>query len=296
MNRLSKCRRNITLTRIETILQTQLDLRRPSLARGSNNATKSGNQILSSKQPVDYDSVEARRSSKTSRRMSAGRRLYYFLGLPVFRAVMRLLTASYRIEAVIGAEHIEPFIRDNTVCTPCYWHQQHVLCSSLIRQWIRRGFRACFLISASVDGEVPERVARAWGAEVIRGSANESSKSGTLAMRDMQRMMKDGYSVVTTADGPQGPIFEFKSGAILTSRIGSAPIIPMACAANRAWYLDRWDRFMIPMPFARVVIAIGEPHVVPRDIRLDAIETDRLNVQQTVMSLMRQCEDRLQKD
>jgi lysophospholipid acyltransferase (LPLAT)-like uncharacterized protein len=226
--------------------------------------------------------------------MSPSRRLYYFLGMPLFRLVMKLLVMTYRVEAVIGEEHIEPFIKDGSICTPCYWHQQHVLCSNLMRRWIRRGFKACFLISASVDGEVPERVARAWGAEVIRGSSNQKGQSGTLALRDMQQMMKRGYSVVTTADGPQGPIYEFKAGAILTSRIGNAPIIPMACAASSAWYLNRWDKFMIPKPFAKVVVAVGEPHVVPKDLRLDAIEDDRLNVQRTVMSLLRECEQRLQ--
>jgi lysophospholipid acyltransferase (LPLAT)-like uncharacterized protein len=226
--------------------------------------------------------------------MTLGRRLYYFLGLPLFRLVMKLMVMTYKVEAVIGEEHIEPFIKDGSICTPCYWHQQHVLCSNLLRRWIRRGFKACFLISASVDGEVPGRLARAWGAEVIRGSANQKGQSGTLALRDMQQMMKRGYSVVTTADGPQGPIYEFKAGAILTSRIGGAPIIPMACAASSAWYLDRWDKFMIPKPFARVVIAVGEPYIVPKDRRLDAIEDDRLNVQRAVMSLMRECEQRLQ--
>jgi lysophospholipid acyltransferase (LPLAT)-like uncharacterized protein len=226
--------------------------------------------------------------------MTLGRRLYYFLGLPLFRLVMKLMVMTYKVEAVIGEEHIEPFIKDGSICTPCYWHQQHVLCSNLLRRWIRRGFKACFLISASVDGEVPGRLARAWGAEVIRGSANQKGQSGTLALRDMQQMMKRGYSVVTTADGPQGPIYEFKAGAILTSRIGAAPIIPMACAASSAWYLDRWDKFMIPKPFARVVIAVGEPYIVPKDLRLDAIEDDRLNVQRAVMSLMRECEQRLQ--
>ena len=54
-----------------------------------------------------------------------------------------------------------------------------------MREWIRRGFKACFLISGSVDGEVPERIARSWGAEVIRGSA---SRTGALAMRDMHEV------------------------------------------------------------------------------------------------------------
>jgi lysophospholipid acyltransferase (LPLAT)-like uncharacterized protein len=243
---------------------------------------------------VDYSSVEARRSANTDRKMSPGRRLFYFLGLPVFRFLIKLMVGTYRIEAVIGEKHIEPYIADGAICTPCYWHQQHVVCSTLIRKWIDRGFKACFLISASVDGEVPERTARAWGAEVIRGSANKRSQSGTLAMRDMHQMMKRGYSIVTTADGPQGPIYEFKQGAVLTSRIGNAPIIPMACAASSAWYLDRWDMFMIPKPFARVVIAIGPAYEVSRDARLDTLDEHRLNVQERVMSLMRECEERLQ--
>jgi lysophospholipid acyltransferase (LPLAT)-like uncharacterized protein len=236
--------------------------------------------------PVDYSSVESRRSTSSARRMTLSRRLYYFLGLPVLRALIALLRSTYRYEVVIGEEHIEPFIRDGKVCAPCYWHQAHILCSHLVRDWLKRGFKPCFLISGSVDGEVPERIARSWGAEVIRGSANQS---GALALRDMQAMMKQGYSIVTTADGPRGPQHEFKAGAVLMARIGGVPIIPVACAADRAWYLDRWDRFMVPKPFARVALAIGEPYSIGRNVALDAIEPHRENIQAAVMSLMVDC-------
>lgn len=225
--------------------------------------------------------------------MTRGRRLYYSLGMPILRAITRLLTWSYRYEAVIGAENIEPFLGGKATCAPAYWHQQNVLCSALVRDWIKRGFKACFLISGSVDGEVPERIARAWGAEVIRGSANES---GTLALRDQHAMMKKGYSIVTTADGPRGPKYEMKTGVVVMARIGSVPIVPVACAAERAWYLDRWDNFMIPKPFSRVIQAVGVPHLIPPGTRLDNIEAHRLNVQEAVMSLMRECEDRLKAD
>ena len=223
--------------------------------------------------------------------MSTGRRLYYFLGLPVLRLILRLLTSTYRYQVVLGEEIIERYIRDGDLCAPCYWHQHHVLCSTLVKGWIKRGFKACFLVSGSVDGEVPERVARTWGAEVIRGSANQS---GALALRDMQGMMKQGYSIVTTADGPRGPQYEFKSGAILMARIANVPVIPVSCAADRAWYLNRWDRFMIPKPFARVVVGIGEAYTVPPKTPLDEIEPHRVNVQEAVRSLMRECEDALQ--
>lgn len=239
--------------------------------------------ILSNPPRKDFDSVESRRSTSSRRSMSRARRLYYFLGLPVLRGVIRLLTASYRIERVIGSEHIDAFIEDGTVCAPCYWHQHHVVGSTLIRSWVRRGLKACFLVSGSVDGEVPERIARAWGAEVIRGSANQS---GALALRDMQRMMKSGYSIVTTADGPRGPKYEFKMGAILMARIAGVPVIPIACAADRAWYLNRWDDFMVPKPFARIVLAIGAPCSIPSDAPLDGLESHRIHVQEAVMSLM----------
>ncbi|MDJ0794289.1 MAG: lysophospholipid acyltransferase family protein [Woeseiaceae bacterium] len=245
---------------------------------------------MNERSPNHFDSIESRRSTSSRRRMTPARRLYYFLGLPVLRGIIRLLTSTYRFEAVIGEEHVKPFVDDEQVCAPCYWHQHHVLGSTLIRSWIRRGFKACFLVSGSVDGDVPERIARSWGAEVIRGSANQS---GALALRDQQTMMKSGYSIVTTADGPRGPKYEFKAGTVLMARIAGVPMIPIGCAADRAWYLNRWDDFMIPKPFARVAIAIGEPIPVPRKIALDDLEPVRANVQAAVMSLMRDSEQAL---
>lgn len=240
---------------------------------------------------IDYSSPESRRSSASRRRLGFSRRVYYGAGLPVLRGLLSALSSTYRMQPVIGEENIDPFIAGDRICAPCYWHQHHVLCSSQVRRWIRRGFRACFLISGSVDGEVPERIARAWGAEVIRGSANQS---GALALRDMQAMMKKGYSIVTTADGPRGPKYEFKAGAVVMARIAGIPIVPVACAADRAWYLDRWDNFMIPKPFARVVVGVGAPQAVPRDVPLDEIEPVRRRVQDSVMSLMQECEHALQ--
>ncbi|TDJ32152.1 MAG: DUF374 domain-containing protein [Gammaproteobacteria bacterium] len=239
----------------------------------------------------DFSDVESRRSTASQRSMSCGRRLYYFFGTPLLRLVFFIINSTYRVEKVIGAEVMEKILADREqVVAPCYWHQHHVLCSSLMRQWIRRGFRACFLISASVDGEVPARIARSWGAEVIRGSANHT---GALVLRDMQQMMKRGISIVTTADGPNGPKYEFKGGAVLMARIGGAPMVPLACAADRAWHLDRWDNFMIPKPFARIVYAIGEPITVPSDTPVNAIEEFRIRMEDATNSLMQRSKEAL---
>lgn len=236
----------------------------------------------------DFADVESRRSTRSRREMSFGRRLYYFFSLRILRAIFVILSSTYRVQKVIGQDVAERIIADRkTVYAPCYWHQQHMLCSNLMKNWISRGFKTCFLISSSVDGEIPARVARSWGAEVIRGSANQT---GALVLRDMQQMMKRGISIVTTADGPNGPKYEFKLGAVLMARIGGAPMVPLACAAERAWHLKRWDDFMIPKPFTRVVLAVGEPIEVPRSASMEQLEEYRLQMQYATNALMKESE------
>lgn len=234
------------------------------------------------------DDVEARRNPNSRRSMSFGRRLAYNIGRPIAMAIASLLWKSCRIERVIGAEHIERVIDSDHAFVPCYWHRDILVCLMTIREWIDRGFQAGVIISASVDGEVPAKIASSWGAEVIRGSA---SRTGALAMRDMHDVMKRGTSIITAADGPVGPAYYFKSGVLLTSRIGKAPMLPIGCAADRAWYMDRWDDFMIPKPFARIVIAVGEPYEVPRGTSMEGLEDHRIAMQDAVNSLVKQSKD-----
>ena len=224
--------------------------------------------------------------------MSLGRRMVYALGTPILLGILRLLWLTWRIEKVIGSEHVDRAIDDDGAYVPCYWHRDILVCLLVIRGWIRRGFKAGIIISASVDGEVPSKIARSWGAEVIRGSA---SRTGALAMRDMHDVMKRGVSIVTAADGPVGPAYYFKSGVLMTSRIGKAPMLPIGCAADRAWYLDRWDHFMIPKPFARLVISIGEPRSVPKGASMELLEEERIAMQNAVISLAEQSKAELER-
>ena len=233
------------------------------------------------KPDTDDTEVEKRRSAGSSRRrLTIGRRLTYAIGLPLLRGVVSLLNATYRIEKVTGQDIADRIIADTgQAYVPCYWHSQQLVMAWMMRRWIRRGFKACFIVSASVDGEVPARLAKKFGAEVIRGSA---ANTGALVLRDAQQSMKRGVSIVTTSDGPLGPPFEFKTGTVLMARIGNAPMIPIGYAADRAWVLDTWDRFMIPKPFARIAIGIGEPIEVPRGASPEDLERLRADMESAI--------------
>lgn len=233
-----------------------------------------------------------RNAGPSQRRMSPGRRLYYFFGLPVLRTLLRCLWTSYRIrvipDAALGAY---PPTGGGKASAPCYWHQHHVMCTYLIRRWIKGGLRVAFLVSDSVDGEVPARTARAWGAQAIRGSSN---RTGAAALREMRQLARDGVSIVTTADGPLGPKYEFKAGVVLMANLTGSRLLPLACAADRAWYLRRWDNFMIPKPFARVVVGVGEPYQCEKSMQPDVIEAERQEIEAATMALMARCEAELE--
>ncbi len=211
------------------------------------------------KQPLDDG--EARRNPNAGRQMTPVRRVGYWIAAPLLSGLARLLWSTCRVEIVTGADFIESMVNDDLPYLPCYWHRDIFACLMTIRGWIRRGFKAGVIISASVDGEVPSAIARSWGAEVVRGSA---TRTGALAMRDMHRLMKDGVSIITAADGPVGPAYYFKPGVLLAARIGSARLVPISCTADRAWHFDTWDDFMLPKPFARIALAVGEPVAVPK--------------------------------
>lgn len=241
------------------------------------------------KPEIDFSDVESRRSADSKRRLSAGRKLVYAIGLPLLRGILWLLNRTYRVEKIVGSEIADLMIADaGTAYMPCYWHGQQLVLSELLQGWIRRGFRAGFIISASVDGEVPARLAQSWGAEVIRGSA---ARTGALVLRDARAMMKRGVSVVTTPDGPRGPAFEFKSGVVLMARIAGAKLVPIGYAASRAWVMNTWDCFMVPAPFAKIVVTIGEPVDPPRGASMEDIESARDTMQAAMDAVIQASKD-----
>jgi lysophospholipid acyltransferase (LPLAT)-like uncharacterized protein len=214
-----------------------------------------------------------RTTTRSGRRMTPARRFLYRLIVPVGWAILRLYLLLGRVVRVVGDEHLTQALARAPSLVPCYWHQHQLYCGQyLVEQ--RPRLTVGWLISPSVDGELGAMLVRRLGGAVIRGS---STHTGARALRDYyQALVKDQVSPIITPDGPRGPRFKFKPGALLLAQMSGRPILPMSYAASRAW-LIKWDRFVIPKPFARIAIAIGEPRYVPRVT--DAATLERLQAE-----------------
>jgi len=202
-----------------------------------------------------------RTTTRSGRRMTRARRLLYALAVPLALALIRIWWLTCRVVRVEGIEHLDAALARAPSLVPCYWHQHQLYCGKFVVEQRARGLTAGWLISPSVDGELGAMLVRRFGGQVIRGS---STHTGARALRDYyQALTRDRVSPVITPDGPRGPRFKFKPGALILAQMSGRPILPMSYAASRAW-LIKWDKFVIPVPFSRVAIAIGPPCYVPR--------------------------------
>jgi len=209
------------------------------------------------------------------------------LGYAIIRPIIKLILTSFwwtcRVEKIIGDEHALKLIDKGDPIIPCYWHQMHIFGSWYMRKLQQRGLKIGFLISPSVDGEVPAKIVESWGAVAIRGSSN---RTGARALKDMYNtIVKDKVSPVTTSDGPTGPIHEFKQGAVMLAQLTQSPMLPIAYMASRYWESKSWDKFIIPKPFSRIVIAVGEPHRIDKKANTEKLEEERIKMETAMNNL-----------
>jgi len=62
--------------------------------------------------------------------------------------------------------------------------------------------------------------------------------------------------------------------------------VPVNFEYSSCWRLKSWDRFILPRPFSKVRFIIGPPHRVRSTDTPEEFETERLRLQQAMMSLV----------
>ncbi len=229
--------------------------------------------------------------TSSTRKLTRGRRLLYRCAAPLARALVRFWWGSCRLVAVSGADWLSKALADGPII-PVYWHGQQLFCVKHLLGQQAHGLRLGFLISPSVDGELPAMIAAQSGAAVIRGSA---SNTGARALRDYLQTLSEGVSPGITPDGPAGPREEFKQGAILLSQLSGRPMLPMAMAASRGFYFRSWDRFLLPYPGSRVALAIGPAILIPKNASNAEREQWQIQMTQTLLELENQARLSLRK-
>lgn len=163
-----------------------------------------------------------------------------------FGWLLRLWGRSLRME--VSATDLRNYTKNDQPVAIVLWHNRLFLAAEIVRRY-RQGRPAFALVSASQDGAWLTAFFSLVGLRTVRGS---SSRLGREAATALVEMLRQGYDVGITPDGPRGPCYELKPGAVIVARRTGAPVLLVGAEFASTWRLRSWDRFHLPRPFSRV--------------------------------------------
>lgn len=180
-------------------------------------------------------------------------------------------TVSFETE---GIEHLEKLQSEGRQPIYALWHDRIFLGTYYLRKR-----RIVAMVSQSFDGEYIARVIQLQGNGAVRGS---STRGGVKGLVEMIRIAKGGVPMCFIVDGPKGPRYEAKEGAVLLAKKAGIPILPFSVELKDHYEMNSWDKLQVPRPFTKAKVFMAEPIYVSN---ADTVEEKRLELQNALESL-----------
>lgn len=187
---------------------------------------------------------------------------------------------------VIGQAHLDRLIAAKTPFVAAFWHGR--ILGTLNLAWHYRHLRVTVMVSRSRDGEFISRVSERFGIQPTRGS---SSRGGSRAVLEMIRRVKAGYIACFTPDGPRGPRYRVQPGVITVAQKTGTPILPVTYSAEWKKVFRSWDRFMVPLPFSRLIVVYGEPIAAPALETPESLQAKQCELESSLRQLTEMADD-----
>jgi len=171
--------------------------------------------------------------------------------------VLRLIGPTLRFE-VVGAHNAVQIREAGERGIGAFWHQ-----CIFPAAWFWRNRGIAVLNTVHFDGQWTRRVIERLGFGTVQGS---STRGGSEALAAMAKRLEQGEHVAFTIDGPRGPRYVAKLGAVVLARRTGAPI--SVFHIGLAWahtFKGSWDLFELPWPFSPAVLFVAPPIRVPKD-------------------------------
>jgi lysophospholipid acyltransferase (LPLAT)-like uncharacterized protein len=200
-------------------------------------------------------SISADRSRRRS--FSGWQRLQITIAAWIGQVAVALVGRSLRWQ-VFGWQHYVEAKQAGKGIIFTFWHREIFSAT-----WFWRNRGIVVMTSQNFDGEYIARIIQKHGYGAARGS---SSRGATGALKEMIRAGRQGHDTAFTIDGPRGPRFVAKPGAVLLAKATGASVLCFHIVLERVRvFRQSWDQTEIPGPFSRAAIFIAPPISVARD-------------------------------
>ncbi len=167
----------------------------------------------------------------------------------------------------------------------CVWHNRLALSMPAYQNYARPrantpGMAA--MVSASRDGGFLAAILECFRVQPVRGS---TSRRGPQALLELTTWAGRGYDLAITPDGPRGPRYVVQEGTMSLAQVTGLPIVPFSFYAGWKLQVKSWDRFQIPLPFARCEMRLGRAVRVPREATDAERESLRVELEKTLKEI-----------
>ena len=194
----------------------------------------------------------------------------------VCAALLRLLAATWRIDATaalgLTTEPATPRLVG-------FWHGKYFGLLALVR-----GIQGTVLIGAGFRGNVIAAMCERLGYTAVQIARRDRER----AIARIRAALRSDTLCATALDGPVGPARRVKASLIRLAAETGAEIVPVSVVAAPRLVLGwRWDRREIPLPLARVRLAVGAPIAIPRAASGEQLEEWRWRVGHRIDELER---------
>ena len=176
---------------------------------------------------------------------------------------------------VTGQEYVEEARAAGTAVIWAAWHGMTMMLAGFVLQAYDPG-GLLIMMPDDWRGETLAHWARRLGAAPFPLNLHgDNTMASARKLARMVRRMRQGQDAYVTPDGPDGPAYQVKPGIAYLAQKTGAALLPAGAYTRTGHRLNRWDRYVIPRPFSRIAVVIGEPLLVPAEAELETT-TERL--------------------
>jgi lysophospholipid acyltransferase (LPLAT)-like uncharacterized protein len=188
--------------------------------------------------------------------------------------IVRLIGPTLRFE-VVGVHNATNLRDSKEPAIGAFWHR-----CIFPAIWIWRGRGIVVMNTVNFDGQWTRRVIERLGFGTAQGSSTRGAMEGLMVMA---QRLQEGHSVAFTIDGPRGPRYVAKPGAVILARRTGNPVSLFHISLERAHTLKKaWDHLQIPYPFSRAVMFVAPPIRVPTDAGSEVMHEKQNEIQATL--------------
>ncbi|MEZ6189426.1 MAG: DUF374 domain-containing protein [Planctomycetota bacterium] len=235
-----------------------------------------------------YDADNPRRRSRRAGREAKRRVARLFVGLTAWLFPYLYYAYCWVVWKTVRHHHdqlngkIKTALTKHVGVVAVMWHEE-VFASAFAYGRLK----GSALASTSNLGRIITRMLELCGCDVYRGGSSCGGTRRREVLPDMIRYMDQATHCLygLTVDGSRGPVYRFKTGALVIARACRTPIYLVRTWFSHNLRLDTWDKTAIPLPFSTLYQDVIGPYWVPPETSDEELRAIRDHLEAELIEL-----------